>query len=421
MTKQQYKNTEIGEIPEEWEVVRLGEGADYFKGKKPSVILDIPKENYEPYLTAETMRTGTFDKWCEINTDVVRVKNNDVIFIWDGSYSGDVFTGFHGALVSTMVKIEPKQGNLGKKFLFYFLKTKFKLFNSTTTGTSIPHVSKSVFTHLKIPLPPLPEQRKIAEILSTVDGAIQKTDEIIQKTKELKKGLMQQLLTRGIRHVKFKQTEIGEIPAEWEVVRLGEAVEKVRQVDPRKNPDREFRYIGVSGISNEFFKIIDSKGYIGKDAPHRARKPIKEHDIIFATVRPYLKRAAIVPIGFDGQICSTAFTVVRCLQGIVDYKFVFYYLLTDRVIDSLTEIQRGSNYPAVSDNDVYNLKLPLHPLPEQRKIAEILSAVDEKIEMERRRKEKLEELKKGLMQVLLTGKVRVKESLESIESIESRV
>ena len=82
----------------------------------------------------------------------------------------------------------------------------------------------------------------------------------------------------------------------------------------------------------------------------------------------------------------------------------------DRVIGTLTEIQRGSNYPAVSDSDVHNLKLPLPPLPEQQKIASILSTVDEKIEIERNRKQKLQELKKGLMQVLLTGKVRVKVS-----------
>ncbi|GAI20755.1 unnamed protein product, partial [marine sediment metagenome] len=179
-------------------------------------------------------------------------------------------------------------------------------------------------------------------------------------------------------------------------------IEKVRQVDPRKNLDTEFRYIDVSGVSNEFFKIIDSKGYTGKNAPHRARKPVREHDIIFATVRPYLKRAAIVPEDFSGQICSTAFTVVRCLQGIVDHKFVFYYLLTDRVIDLLTEIQRGSNYPAVSDNDLYNLKIPLPPLPEQRKIAEILSAVDEAIQKTEEIIQKTQELKKGFMQQLLT-------------------
>lgn len=200
----------------------------------------------------------------------------------------------------------------------------------------------------------------------------------------------------------YKNTKIGEIPQNWDIVKLGDVIKKVKQIDPRKHPERIFSYIDVSGISQETNEIVALKKYIGKNAPHRARKPLNENDIIFATVRPYLKRVAIVPNYLDGQIGSTAFAIIRCIDGITDYRYVLYYLLTDRIITILKAQQRGSNYPAVSDKDLYNLKIPLPPFSEQQQIADILSTVDDAIKKTDDIIAKTQELKKGLMQRLLT-------------------
>ena len=298
-----------------------------------------------------------------------------------------------------------------KRFGYYFLasrQTKSICERMAKQAVNQASINTKEIRQLPIALPPLPEQHKIAEILSTVDETIEKTDAIIQETQQLKKGLMQKLFTEGIRHTRFKETKIGKIPEEWEVVRFNQCLQKTKQKDPTKKPDEKFTYIDVSAVSNEFFKIVESKTILGKDAPSRARKGIKTGDTIYATVRPYLRRVAFVPSELDGEICSTGYCVLRPKSEEIFHRFVFQLMLTHRVNEYLESLQAGTSYPAISDSDVYQMLIPKPPLPEQRRIAEILSEVDTRIETEQAFKAELEQLKKGLMQVLLTGKVRVK-------------
>jgi len=194
-----FKQTEIGEIPEEWEIVRLGEIIAHEKGRKPKTLLDRVEQNTLPYLSAETLRTETLTQWARETGEVMKVNSDDIILIWDGFYCGDSFIGFEGILSSTMIKIEPKKPSLDKRFLFYFLKTCFKELNSKISGMYLKHVNKSVFESLKLPLPPLSEQRKIASILSVIDGKIEKEKERKEQLEKLKKGLMQDLLTGRVR------------------------------------------------------------------------------------------------------------------------------------------------------------------------------------------------------------------------------
>ena len=109
----------------------------------------------------------------------------------------------------------------------------------------------------------------------------------------------------------FKPTELGDLPAEWEVVRLGDVTLKTKNRDPRQQPDKRFRYIDVSSVSNETYRIIEAQTLLGCDAPSRARKEVKAGDTIFATVRPYLRNIAQVPEHLDNEICSTGFCIIR--------------------------------------------------------------------------------------------------------------
>jgi len=126
----------------------------------------------------------------------------------------------------------------------------------------------------------------------------------------------------------FKETKIGQIPEEWEVVRFTQCLQKPKQKDPTKKPDEKFIYIDVSAVSNESFKIVESNTILGKDAPSRARKEIKTGDTIYATVRPYLKRVAFVPAELDGEICSTGYCVLRPKSEELSNRFVFQLMLT---------------------------------------------------------------------------------------------
>jgi type I restriction enzyme S subunit len=209
----------------------------------------------------------------------------------------------------------------------------------------------------------------------------------------------------------FKMTELGPLPEEWEVVRLRDVAVKTRQRDPKRTPDRQFKYIDVSSIDREGLRITGYTELTGNNAPSRARKQIKGGDVLFATVRPYLRRVGLVPQELDNQVCSTAFCVIRAAPDTADSAYLFYVASHGRFVQQVAEHQRGSSYPAVSDKDVLSQTIPLPPLCEQKKIAAVLSAVQEAKEKTEAVIRAAKELKKSLVKHLFTyGPVRVEEA-----------
>ncbi len=196
------------------------------------------------------------------------------------------------------------------------------------------------------------------------------------------------------------------IPKPWTESSIGKVVVKAKQRDPRKKADEVFQYVDVSSVSNESFKITSATPTLGSDAPSRARKALEADDVLFATVRPTLKRIALVPPELDGAIASTGYCVLRCDKAKVDPGFLYSFLLTDHFNARMAGLERGASYPAVRDSDVTASWLPLPPLPEQKKIARILSTVQRAIEAQERTIQTTTELKKALMHKLFTEGLR---------------
>ncbi|MCU7849629.1 MAG: restriction endonuclease subunit S [Candidatus Thiodiazotropha sp. (ex Lucinoma kastoroae)] len=196
------------------------------------------------------------------------------------------------------------------------------------------------------------------------------------------------------------------LPDSWIDSSIGDVVLKAKQRDPRKMPNDKFLYVDVSSVSNQLFKITGATQTLGSEAPSRARKGIQSNDVLFATVRPTLKRIAVVPDWLDGQIASTGYCVLRTNTEKVDPYYLYFYLITDGFNARMAGLERGANYPAVRDSDVKNTWLPLPPLPEQNKIAHILSTVQRAIEAQERIIQTTTELKKALMQKLFTEGLR---------------
>ena len=197
-----------------------------------------------------------------------------------------------------------------------------------------------------------------------------------------------------------------QIPETWSAATIGGVTVRAKQRDPRKTPADEFQYIDVSSVSNESFKITGATLTVGSEAPSRARQELNTDDVLFATVRPTLKRIAIVPKELDGEIASTGYCVLRSDQNKIHPRFLYLFLLTDHFNARMAGLERGANYPAVRDSDVKNSWLPLPPLPEQKKIAHILSTVQRAIEAQERLIQTTTELKKTLMHKLFTEGTR---------------
>ena len=316
---------------------------------------------------------------------------------------------FKSCIGRGLAAIRTKDGKIDYLFLFYYLKYSKNLFDSLSMGSTFKAITKKEIEKFQILLPPLPEQNKIAEVLSAVDHVIEEVNESIAKTERLKKGLMQNLLTKGIGHKEFKETEIGEIPKEWRVVGMEYVADINKELrDPKRElSNKKFSYIDIDSVENETGVIKNLREVIGREAPSRARRQVRYNDVIMSTVRPYLKAFAIIPKLYDGQICSTGFAVLRCKEKILP-KFLLYVLFSKLLVSQFNREMVGAQYPALNSSQVKKLKIPLPTILEQNKIAEILSTVDERIQLLKEKKKKLERVKKGLMNELLTGRKRVK-------------
>lgn len=158
----------------------------------------------------------------------------------------------------------------------------------------------------------------------------------------------------------------------WDTVQVAKTCLRTQMRDPRKSPEKPFLYIDISSIDRSLKVITSTPEILGADAPSRARKKIREGDVLVSTVRPNLNAVALVPPELDGQIASTGFCVLRPNRAAIEGKYLFYFTTTPDFIGILTSKVRGAHYPAVSDGDVKKIELPLPFLSEQRRIVEIL-------------------------------------------------
>jgi type I restriction enzyme S subunit len=299
------------------------------------------------------------------------------------------------------------------KFMRYFCQSRlyWDHITSSQAGSTLKNISLPVLRSLNVPLPSsIEEQQKIAEILSTVDEAIRKTNEVIAKTERLKKGLMQELLTKGIGHKEFKDTEIGRIPKEWEVVKLNDVTMSIK--DGMHNPPKRVPY-GIPLLSAR--NIIDGKivrlpddtyitpqDYDGLSERHE----IKKGDVLL-TIVGTIGRSAVVRSDPDFAV-QRSVAIIRPNNKLVTSDFLHVVFQSPSFQKQLISRIKLTTQSGVYLRELGKIPLPLPSLPEQQRIAEILFTIDKKLEIGRNEKAKLERIKQGLMDLLLTGKIRVK-------------
>lgn len=302
------------------------------------------------------------------------------------------------------------KGFFDQRYLFYLIFSHLgqKQIKSLITGSAQPGLSSSFTKRFFALKPPLPEQHRIAEILETVDNVIEKTDAIIEKYKRIKQGLMQDLLTKGIdengkirseQTHKFKDSPLGRIPEEWEVVRLGEVIEifdnKRVPLDEeyRSSMKGEFPYCGATGIIDYINDFIFDGEFV-----------------LIAEDGGKFKHFEDTSYLMKGKFwANNHIHIVSGKTNLLNNSFLKYFMNYEDIGSYIS----GSTREKLNQQLLKNILLLLPPLPEQHKIAEILETVDNVIEKEVRYKEKLERLKRGLMEDLLTGKVRVNDLIDN--------
>jgi len=301
-------------------------------------------------------------------------------------------------------------------FLFYLLSFLKPKIESEGDGSTFKEINKSKLENLKIPLPPLSEQKKIAAVLSTVQEAREKTEAVINAAKDLKKSMMKHLFTYGpvspqeAENVPLKETEIGMVPEEWDVVKLGDIfnVQQGKQLSEREAKEGKIKkpFLRTSNLGWGYINISSvDEMYFTSEEFEKLR--LKKGDILVCEGgdigRTALYRGELEECAYQNHLHR-----LRPKNENMDVEFFVFWMnhaINQRKLYTYTA--NRTTIPNLSSSRLKSFIFPLPSLPVQQKIASTLSAIDQKIEAEESVKEALEDLFKTLLHDLMTAKIRV--------------
>ena len=402
---QEYKKTEIGKLPSEWEIKSIGDIGEIITGSTPKITYDFIDKVQHLWVSPADMGNKKYIR------DTVKKLNNSsfnktrilpkgsILVTCIGSTIGKI--GIAGDELSTNQQINSIvcSERYNNEYIYYVIDYNFNNYMRFISSQAVPIINKTTFSKFKIQIPRIEEQEKIAEILSTWDSAIEKQEQLIQKKKEFKKGLIQRLL-RG--EVRFNKDNGQSFP-EWRKVKLGEYLIK-------HNEKSEF--------NNQYPVLTSSRKGIFLQSDYYAGNDVASDDTTGYNVVPrgyFTYRHMSDDLVFKFNINDIVDKgIVSTLYPVFTVKGIDSYFLKVKLNEgdefkkfALTQKQGGSRtYMYFSKLESLQMNIP--SLEEQEKISEVLKLADKEIELLQKELEALKLQKKGLMQRLLTGEVRVK-------------
>ncbi len=404
-----YKVTDVGVIPEEWDVKSL----KALTIGKPMYGANVAAVDYDGSLPRYVRITDIRDdgrlhkqdvkSFPDPNAGEYRLKFGDLCFARSGATVGKtylyhpndgecIFAGYLIKFVADTSLVFPEYLLAYTHSQWYYTWVKGALRQGAQ-----PNINAQEYSSLQLPLPPLPEQQKIADILSTVDEHISETEELIEHTKTLKQGMMQRLLTKGIGHTEFKETEIGRIPLEWKIVPITDTAAFINGY-PFKPEEWSQAGIPIIRIQN----LTDpSKEYNFSEVRLDQSYKVSYGELLLSwsgTIGIYTWR------GIDAYLNQHIYKVLPNALSVKDFlKHSLNFVVT-----RMAEKSHGSTMKHITKREMSTISVPLPPLSEQREISSFLTTIDDKIDAYQSKLEALNRLKSGLMQQLLTGRIRVK-------------
>ncbi|MDK0736285.1 restriction endonuclease subunit S [Clostridium perfringens] len=416
-----YKMTELGKIPNEWQIKNLEEilvlgpqngiykHKNFYNGSKNYIIQLGDFYSCNKYLRFNNL------SGIELNNNEIELYKlnagdliiNRVSKAIDGVGRIKIVLNCDKVIVyeSNLIRASLNKQEVIPEFIYYVSEgTVFRgLIMKMAKVSNQTSISQHDIKLIKIALPTISEQKKIISILSTVDEQIENTEKLIQKNQELKKGLMQQLLTKGIGHTEFKKTELGIIPKKWRLKKIDEIGKVITGNTPKTtekdNYGDEFLWVspfdmGSSKYIKNTNKMLSKKGF------DKARK-LPSGAVLVTCIGSTIGKIGIATneLSTNQQINS-----IICNED-VDSEFIYYAI--DYNFSKYSNYISNQAVPIINKSTFGEFLIQIPELKEQNKVAKILSKVDDNIEKQLNKKKKLEILRNGLMQQLLTGNIRV--------------
>jgi len=405
-----FKRTQIGLIPADWELKPLkqispaqGVGlvinpSTYFDaaGTVPMLVGSNIKENHIVWETANRISVASNQS---LSSSRLSAGDLVTVRVGDPGVTAVVPLELDGCNCAS-VMIVRKHHSYNSHWLCSVMNSQIGLsqIGNVQYGTAQKQFNISDAVNFLYPVPPLSEQQAIAEALSDADALIDALEQLIDKKRQIKKGAMQELLT-GKRRLPGSEEN-------W----VEKTIDEIAFVDPENlgantDPNYCFNYISLEDVSQG--RLLGTTEMMFRDAPSRARRCAIRDDVLFGTVRPNLMSHYIVRKKGDDLVCSTGFAVIRCKDDQSVPEFVFISLFSNNVNRQVERLIAGSNYPAISSGQVKGIRINLPPLKEQIAISNVLVDMDSEISAFEAKLSKARKIKQGMMQELLTGRIRL--------------
>ena len=337
-----------------------------------------------------------------------RLSVGDILF----SRRGDVGRHAHvsdkesGWLCGTgCLLVRPTPDTVDSLYLSYFLSARHvqDYLASHAVGSIMPNINTKILDAVPVLIPPLPEQRAIAAVLSKIQAAVEVQDKIVATLKELKAATMAKLFREGLRGEPLKQTEIGEIPESWEVICIGDAAAIAEgQVDPKVEPYASMLNIGPEDVEPETGRLLECRtaraaGLIsGKYLFHPG-------DIVYSKIRPYLRKAVLVD--FTGLCSADMYPLTP--SGEFHAQYLQNLLVSEVFTRQAVAEQDRTGIPKVNRQQLNRVLIPRPPLSEQRAIGELLTLIGRRASTAIGRRDSLKSVFASILHLLMTGRVRV--------------
>lgn len=392
-----YKETALGVVPKEWEVKRLGDICSYFKSGESITSKDISEKGKYPVYGGNGLRGYTDKKYTHDGTYILIGRQ--------GALCGNINYVIGKCYISEhAIAVQTKNNSLWLRY-----KLDFWNLNRYSESSAQPGLSVEKLIRYKLTVPPLGEQQKISEVLSVWDKAIEKQTQLIEKLELRKKGLMQQLLTGKKRLPGFS--------GEWKEVKLRDVTIFLstnsfsrEQLNSVKG---NFINIHYGDVLVKYPSVLDvtkeNIPYINEHIEYSPKDYVNNGDVIMAdTAEDEMVGRCCEVVNIDNmKVVSGLHTIL--IHPIIKFapKYLGYYLNSERYHKQIISIMQGIKVYSITKNALKNTIIDIPCIEEQSAIANILSFCDDGILLAKRKLTKFRQQKKGLMQTLLTGKIRV--------------
>jgi type I restriction enzyme S subunit len=378
-----------------------------FKDVATAVKGKLPKGKNEdgigiPYLTASYLRSSKPDYWIQNLEGAVTAEDGDCLILWDGAGAGDLFSAHHGVVSSTMAVVTTQNSSILREFLTLLISSKANYIKETCRGTTVPHVSPDAIANMDLKIPSLPEQKRIVDLVSSVDSYIEALQQQVESAKSSRNAVLQELLTPG--------ADV------WVETTLG-AVADV--IDP--HPSHRAPAVDDDGIPFIGIGDLRKTGDIDFAKARRvSREILEEHKVRYDRSEFLIGLGRVASIGMVVRlpdqnieyVVSPTLAIIKPKE--VMGQFLFYLLEGPHSQEQFQRFKKGSTRESVGIQILRKIKMHVPSFPEQKRIVETIKSIDDVLSRTNCALSESKKLRAGMLSDLLSGNHEIPSSYDKV-------